>query len=430
MEILSAEEAALRVRSVDNLALPLGPGQPPAFMTALGERTSFESLEVFSALLLGLYPLFTRPGVRLRSGFFGPAERALRAAGHDVHFVPADFRRFTAIAERMAPRVMATAAAPADADGRFSLSLHAGATVEELHLCGRDPNRLLIVEINRRLPKTLGIPPQYPHGLREDEIDILIETDQPIFSLPDAPPNAIHRAIAEHVRGFVRDGATLQTGIGAIPNAVVSLLAEGPGGDYGIHSEMFTDGLMRLVESGKVTNRKGAHDGYAITTFAMGSEALYEWLDEREDVRFLPVSEVNTPALIAHNRNFVSINGAISVDLAGQIVADTLGSIQYSGIGGHEDFVAGAAFSHDGRSIVCLPSVAQVGDQPVSRILATVPPGSMVTTPRHQVDIVITEHGTAELAGLTVEERMHALAAIAHPEFRKDLEAYIGQAAD
>ncbi len=430
MRVLSAREAAEQVRSRDTLAVPLGPGQPTAFLHALGERERFDELSVFTALLVDLYPLFTRPGVRLLSGFFGPAERVLRQAGHAVHFVPADFRRFTDIARRLSPRVLATSAAPPDAEGHLSLSLHAGATVDELHRAGRDPERLLVVEANARLPRTLGLPPEHPHRLHVDEIDVLVESDREVRTLDEEEPSEVERAIAGHARPFVKRGSTLQTGIGGIPNAVVGLLAEGDdGGDYGVHSEMFTTGLMRLHRAGKVSNQKGIHDGVSIATFAFGSRALYDWLDGQEAVRFLPVEAVNTPSVVARNRNMVSINGALAVDLAGQVAADTMNGDQYSGIGGHEDFVAGAAFAEEGRSLLCLPSLATVGERRVSRIVLALPSDTMVTTPRHHVDVVITEFGAAELAGRTVEERVEALLAIAHPDFRAALREGSGQPA-
>jgi hypothetical protein len=178
MQELSAAEAAARVRDIDTLAVPLGPGQPVELLHALGERDRFERLEVFAALLVDLFQLFTRPGVRLRSGFYGPAERALRDAGHAVRFVPADFRRFARIAKRMAPRVMSTAATPPDADGFCSLSLHAGATIEELLRCGRDPARVLIVEANSHLPRTQGLLPDHPHRIHVDEIDVLLHSSR------------------------------------------------------------------------------------------------------------------------------------------------------------------------------------------------------------------------------------------------------------
>jgi acyl-CoA hydrolase len=420
---LGAAEAAALVRDVDTLAVPLGPGQPGAFLHALGERDAFRELTVFAALLVDFYPLFTRPGVRLLSGFFGPVERMLRAQGHAVHFVPADFRRFAMLARRLAPRIMATAAAPPDRDGNLSLALHAGATIDELVRCGRDPARTLVVEVNPALPRTCGLPPAHPHALRLDEVDVLVESDRPVFTLPDLPADAAEQRIAAHARAFITDGCTLQTGIGAVPNTVARLLAESPGGDYGIHSEMYTDGLMQLELAGKVTNRKGLHDGFSVATFALGSRALYDWLDGNPAVRFLPVDQVNDPALIARNRKVTSINGALSVDLVGQVVADRLGEREHSGIGGHEDFITGAAFSEGGRSLICLPSTAKTPAGFVSRIVSLFPAGTCVTTPRHQVDVVITEFGAAELAGKTAGERAEALIAIAHPGFRDALRA-------
>jgi len=422
VKMCSAAQAAALVRGTDELAVPLGPGLPSSFLHALGEREHFDELTVFGALLIDFYPLFTRPGVRLCSGFFGPVERALQAAGHAVEFLPADFRRFASTAHQLAPRVMATNATFPDADGRVSLSLHAGATMEEMQRCARDPERLLIVEFNRTLPRTFGLPPEHPHALSLEEIDVAIEGDRDAFVLPDSEPSDAERAIAEHATRFIEDGATLQSGIGGIPNAVMRLLAQAPGGDYGIHSEMFTTGLMQLHHAGKVTNRKGNFDGHSICTFAAGTRELYDWLHENEEVRFLPVGRVNAEDAIARNRGFVSINGALSVDFGGQIAADTLGTRQYSGIGGHEDFVAGAAFSNHGRSLVCLPSTARVGGERVSRIVPFFEAGTCVTTPRHQVDVVVTEYGAAELAGRTVRERGRALLGICHPELREGLE--------
>jgi acyl-CoA hydrolase len=426
MEELTPEAASRRVRDTDTLAVPLGPGQPVEFLHALGARERFERLDVFGALLVDLFPLFTRPGVALRSGFYGPVERALRDAGHAVRFVPADFRRFARIAKQMAPRVMATAATPLDRDGFCSLALHAGATIDELLRCGRDPDRVLIVEANPRLPRTLGLPPEHPHAIHVRDIDVLIHSDREPIAVPEAKSSEVERAIAAHAAALIPEGATLQTGIGGIPDAVARILAERSGGDYGVHSEMFTNGLMHLHRAGKVTNRhKGLHDGVSICTFAMGSRELYDWLggEGRELVRFLPVEAVNDPALIARNRSLVSINGALSVDLVGQVVADQIGGRQYSGIGGHEEFVTGAAFSDGGRSLICLPSQALTKSGATSRIVTQFPPGSSVTTPRHQVDVVITEFGAAELAGKTNDARREAMIAIAHPDARAELTA-------
>ena len=415
-------EAAAHVRRDDTLTIPLGPGQPAAFLGALSDREDWTDLTVFSALLTDLHALFVRPGVRLLSGFFGPVERGLRNAGHRVEFVPAGFRTFELIGERLAPRVVATAASLPDAKGRLSLALHAGASVGEIQRAASDPDRLLVVEANAQLPRTLGIPPEHPHSIALEDIDLLIESDHAPRSIPDPAPGEVEQAIAATVAHYVPSGATLQTGIGSIPSAVVQLLATSERGDYGVHSEMFSTGLMHLHEAGKVTNEKGVFDGISVTTFAFGTQDLYAWLDGNEAVRFLPVGIVNEPAIISRNRKMVSINGALQVDLLGQVAADSLAGQQYSGIGGHEDFVMAAAAAYDGHSLVCLPSTAQVAGERISRLVAHCAPWTAVTTPRHHVDVVITEFGAAELAGRTVAERARALARVAHPDFRGKLE--------
>jgi acyl-CoA hydrolase len=420
----SAADAAALLRPRDSLGIPLGPGQPPALLHALSERDGWERLDVFGALVLDLYPLFQKPGVHYRSGFFGPGERLLFEAGAAIEFVPADFRRFIAIAQEFAPRVVATSAAPPDENGFVSLSLHAGATVAELHRAAADPDRVVIVETNPGFPRTRGLPPEHPHGLHVDEIDVLVDGDRPPMNLVEAEPTDVERAIAAHAAAFFPSGCTIQTGIGGIPSSVVRLLAEQPGGDYGVHSEMFTTGLMHLERAGKVTNaRKGVFEGFSVCTFAFGTAELYEWLHENERVRFLPVDVVNAPDVIARNGHVVSINGAIAVDLYGQVTADRIRGRQYSGIGGHEDFVAVSGLELEDRSLVCLPSRATFQGTNVSRLVAALPEGSTVTTPRHQVDVVITEYGVAELRGRTTRERAEALIAIAHPDHRDGLQA-------
>ena len=319
MGVIALTEAVEQVRARDTLAVPLGPGQPVAFLHALGERADFEDLRVFAALLIDEFPLFTRPGVKLYSGFFGPVERGLARSGFDVSFIPSDFRGFAGIAGRMRPRLMATAVAPPDPDGWLSLSLHAGATVGELQRCGRDPERILIAEIQPGLPRTLGLPPDHPHALHVDDVDLIVESPRPPFTLPDDEPSETDKAIAGHALRYVHDGCTLQTGIGGVPTEIVELLADGDGGDYGIHSEMFTEGLWKLHRANKVTNRKGIHDGYSVTTFALGTSELYAWLDGNEQVRFLPVDQVNALDVIARCRDFISINAALAVDLMGPV---------------------------------------------------------------------------------------------------------------
>jgi acyl-CoA hydrolase len=418
---LTAQEAAGRVRPGDTLGLPLGPGHPPGFLRALGEREDWDGLRVSGALVTVGTELFSRPRVHYLSGFFGPFERALRDAGANIGYAPADFRRFAPLLERESPRVMATAAAPPDGEGRCSLSLHAGGTIAELRRAGADPERLLVVEVSERYPRVRGLPPDHPHALDTDEIDLLVRGEDAPVALPEPEPTEIDEAIAGHARAFIPDGATLQTGIGSIPSAIARRLAEEDGGGYGIHTEMFTDGLMHLHRAGKIANRKGQFDGVSVATFALGSEELYGWLDGNDEVAFLPVEVVNAPEVIGRNASMVTVNGAIAVDVHGQVVADTINGEQHSGVGGQEDFISGPGLSLSQRSLLCLPSTVTIGGGLRSRIVPWFEAGAVITTPRHQVDVVVTEYGAAELEGRTVHQRGEALAAIAHPDFRDEL---------
>jgi acyl-CoA hydrolase len=418
----SPEEAAALVRPRDRIGFGLGPGNPDAFLTALGGRDDWEELVLGGALLLNYYDVCTKPGVSYRCGFFGPAERLLLAQGHPVELVPGGFRQFAPILARFAPRVMVAQGAPPDADGRVNLSLHLGATRPELLRAGRDPDRLLMVEVNDKLPRTKSLPPAFDNTIGVDEIDVLIPSASVPFALAEPPTTDVDIAIAGHALRYVTDGATLQTGIGAIPNIVASELAAGSLGNFGIHSEMFTNGLMRLHTAGKVTNaRKGIYDGVSITTFALGTTELYAWLDDNDDVAFIDVEVVNNPTTIAANANLVSINGALSVDLYGQVMADSIDGRQISGVGGHEDFVAGAELHLDAHSLICLRSTTERDGELLSRIAGIPPEGAVVSTPRHHTGVVITEYGAAELTGHTVRERAHLLVDIAHPDFRRDL---------
>ncbi len=416
------EEAAALIRPRDSIGFGLGPANPDAFFTALGTRDDWEDLTFGGALLLGYYTVLAHPKVSYRSGFFGPAERILLAQGANVELVPGAFRQFAPILRRYNPRVMTVQAAPPGGAGMINLSLHLGATYDELVMAGRDPDRLLVVEINPNLPRTRSLPPRFSNTIPLDIVDVVVEADGAPYALGQVEPDDIDAAIATRARTFIADGATLQVGIGAVPNMVASELASGPGGTYGIHGEMFTDGLMELHLAGKVTNTsKGLFNGVSVATFALGSSALYAWLDENEQVAFVPVDVVNDPTVIAQNHAFVSVNGALSVDLYGQVVADSIDGKQISGVGGHEDFVAGAELRLDDHSLICLRSTAVTDGVTRSRIVPLLPEGSVVSTPRHHTGVIVTEYGAADLTGLTVRERASALAEIAHPDFRDQL---------
>ncbi len=421
MRRCTPSEAVELFRPTDTLGLPLGPAQPAALLEQMGLRKDWEDLKIFGALVTVLSDVFNHPNVHYLSGFFGPLERLLRDSGANIGFAPADFRGFIALLDGIAPRVMATSAARPDAHGWCSLSIHAGANVAEIHKAGADADRLLMVEVSDSFPVTYGLG-EHHHRVHVDEVDVLVESDATPYELVDAPATPVEEAIARYISGMVPDGATLQTGIGAVPNVVASLLATGGGGDYGIHSEMFTNGLMRLHQAGKVTNaRKGQFEGVSITTFAAGTADLYAWLHENRDVAFLPVDIVNSPEVISANESMISINAALAVDIHGQVVADTRDGEQFSGIGGHEDFVSGSGLQLSDRSILCLPSTYRAGEAVHSRIVPWFAAGTVITTPRHHVDAIVTEYGVAELQGKTVHQRGEALAAVAHPDFRDRL---------
>jgi acyl-CoA hydrolase len=254
-------------------------------------------------------------------------------------------------------------------------------------------------------------------------VDAWVEHDEALATIPDDPTSPEDVAIARLVVDRIQPEAILQFGIGAVPDEIARRLAAGSAGGFGIHTEMLSDGVMLLHEAGKVTNRKPLHSGQTVATFALGSEKLYRWLDGNPAVRILPVSDVNDAWVLRQLPRLTSINGALAIDLAGQVAADSIGPRQYSGAGGHESFVAGAGLAPEGRSFLCLASTATVRGKRVSTIVPSFPEGTRVTTPRHHVQYVVTEHGAVDLSVLSDVERPAALIQLAHPDFRDELRA-------
>jgi len=420
-KLLTPRAAADLLRVDDHLVIPILTGQPAAFLAALGERSDWRGLTIFGGLLTEPHPVLQHPGVRYISGFYGPIERMMIAAGANIDYLPADFLGYERYARQVKPRAVAAAVSPMDERGYLSFGLHAGAAFESFVAAARDPARLAVAEVIADMPHVYGLGQFGGHRVHISEIDALVESDRSAMVVPDAAPSDADRQIGAYVESLVPDGATLQFGIGAIPNIVAQMLADGAKGDFGIHSEMFIEGIMRLHRAGKVTNHKGIFDGFSIATFGAGSTELYRWLHRNPEVRMLPVMQVNDPSIIRQNRRMVSINGAIGVDLTGQVMADSIGPRQYSGVGGHELFVIGAHDAVEGRSIICLRSTTTVDGKTVSNIVDALPLGTPTSTPRHHVQYVVTEHGVANLGMLTARERRAALAAVAHPDFRAEL---------
>jgi 4-hydroxybutyrate CoA-transferase len=266
--------------------------------------------------------------------------------------------------------------------------------------------------MNTKLPRTAG------SKIHLDDLTWIVEHDSPVVELP--PPNLgdVERRIGEHIATLVPDGATLQVGIGAIPDAALLSLRDKR--DLGIHSEMFSDGVVALAEAGVITNQKKTiNRGKFVATFLMGTSKLYQFVHNNPDVEMYPVDYVNDPCVIGQHDNMISINSALQVDLTGQVNAEMIGNVQFSGIGGQVDFVRGASRSAGGKSIIALLSTAAKGK--VSRICRQFDAGVAISTSRNDVHYVVTEFGVADLRGKTLQQRAAALIAIAHPNFRDEL---------
>jgi 4-hydroxybutyrate CoA-transferase len=305
------------------------------------------------------------------------------------------------------PDVALIQVSPPDAHGFCSLGVSvdvARAAVESA--------RIVIAEVNKRMPRVHG-----DGFVRFEDIDAFIEVDEPLPEPAREPPSDIEQAIGRNVASLVDDGATLQMGIGAIPDAVLRALHGHK--HLGIHTEMFSDGALDLIRSGAVDNsRKAVHPGKTISGFVLGSRALYDFVDDNPSVALLDIAYVNNPDVIARNPRVTAINSAVEVDVTGQVCADSIGRRIISGVGGQMDFMRGAALSEDGKPILALPSRTKRG---APRIVATLQPGAGVVTTRAHVHWVVTEHGIADLAGKSLGERARALAAIAHPDDRDAL---------
>lgn len=423
---MTLADAAALVHPRDTLACGFVAGQPAGLLDALGGRTDLEDVVLYTGLLLQPYALLQNPGARIVSGFFGPIERLARQMHARVSYIPRDFNGLERLAFDVKPRVLLAVTSPPDADGYLSFGVHAGASFRPFLEAARDPERLTIAEINTRMPRVPGLAEFGGNRIHVSEVDVIVEHDAELVTIADPPPSEADLAIARQVCDRIPPDAILQFGIGAIPNAIAGILAERGPGRFGIHTEMISDGIMRLHEAGAIANRKPLYDGVTVATFALGSRTLYDWLDGNPAVRILPVTAVNGPGVLAQLPELTSVNGAIAIDLAGQVAADTIGGRQYSGTGGHEAFVSGAGSAPGGRSFLCTRATATVNGNAVSTIVAAFPPGTRVTTPRHHVQWVVTEHGAVDLSLLDDVERPRALVAIADPRFRDELRASLG----
>lgn len=409
---VSPAEAVAHVPSGARVFVHGAAATPVPLLDALAARRDLEGVRLYHLHTQGTASWFS-PAVtgRLRSVsmFVGADARPAVAEGR-ADFMPVFLSDIPALFSSGAVPldVAIVQLSPPDRHGLLSL----GTSVDAAR-AAVDHARIVIAEINDRMPRT--------HGntvVPLDRIHAFIRTSRPLAAAHHAAPGDVEARIGEQIAALVEDGATLQTGIGAIPDAVLARLASRC--ELGVHTEMFSDGLIPLIEGGVVTNRrKAVHPGRSVTSFVTGSEALYDYVHDHPGIEFHGCDRTNDTSLIRKNDKMTAINAAIEVDLSGQVCADSMGFTIWSGIGGQMDFLRGAALSRGGKPIIALPSTAARGT--VSRITAQLKPGAGVVTTRGHVHWVVTEYGARNLHGLTLRERGEALISLAHPDIRGEL---------
>jgi acyl-CoA hydrolase len=420
---LSAEAAAALVRSGSWLDYGFGLGQPDRFDAALAARKSeLKGVRIRACLCMRPRAVLEQDpegrAFQYLSWHFSGYERRLHDAGQ-VCYIPFNFgegpdlyRRFL----RDEVDLVCLKVAPIDDAGCFNFSV---VTTYLRAVC--DVAKQIVVEVDPSLPVALGS----ENSVHLSEVDGIID-DAPGSVLPELPnPSAsdVDRQVGAHVTSLIEDGACLQVGVGAMPNAVCSELARSGLRDLGVHTEMMVDGIVDLYESGAVTGiHKTTDPGKLAYTFAAGSQRLYAFLDRSPVCAAHPVDYTNLPDRIARNDKVFSINNTTQIDLQGQACSETAGFRHLTGTGGQLQFVRGAFASRGGKSVICLSSTYERGETPTSRIVATLTPGNVVTTPRTDVMYIVTEYGIAFLKGRSVSERARALIGIAHPRFREGLE--------
>ena len=414
MRVVSAAEAAAVVRSGDQIYLHCAAATPSVVLQAVVDRAP----ELHRVSVVHLHTEGPGPHLapdmaahfRHRALFIGPNARAAVNEGR-ADYVPVFLSDVPRLFDSGALPldVVFVNATPPDAHGFCSL----GTSVEAMHAAIRAA-KTVVVQLNRSMPRTLG-----DSFIHVDDIDLGVEVDVPPYVRAGPVIGDVETRIGAHVADLVPNGATLQLGIGAIPAATAAALTDKR--DLGIHTEMFTDAVVDLVEAGVVTGAaKERNRGKIVTSFVMGSPRLYAFVHDNPMVEMRPVDFTNDTHVIRSFDKMVSINSAIEVDLTGQVVADSIGHALYSGVGGQMDFMRGAALAAEGRSVIALPSTAAGGT--ATRIVDDVREGAGVVTTRAHVRTVVTEWGVAELFGKSLRERAKALIAIAHPDFRADLE--------
>lgn len=411
----SAADAVKEVRSGQRVYIGGGCGVPVVLAGELARRApELRDVEIIHILTAGTSAWVTpeaSSAFRVNSLFIGPNVRDAVQEGR-ADFTPVFLSEIPRLFREghLPIDVALIAVSPPDEHGYCSYGVEVGVTKPAV-----ESARVVIAEINPRMPRVWGN--SFIHISR---IDYCVEVDYPLPEFRQGEPAPLYSRIGRHVADLIDDGATLQMGIGAIPNAVLDYL--GDKRDLGVHSEMFSDGIIDLVQRGVITGaRKTLLPGKLVAGFVLGTERVYRFIHNNPIIELRTTDFTNDPFTISRNDKMVAINAALQVDLTGQVCADSIGTKFYSGVGGQADFIRGAARSKGGKPIIALPSTALGGT--VSRIVSTLEPGAGVTTSRNDVHYIVTEYGVAYLYGKTVRQRAEALIAVAHPDFRADLAA-------
>jgi len=409
---LSAEAAVAGIKSGDRVFLHTAAATPHRLIDAMvGRANELRNIEIVSLHTEG-EASYVRPefqeSFRLNSLFVGKNVRAAVQSG-DADAIPVFLSDVPSLFRNgiLPLDVALVHVSPPDRHGFCSL----GVSVDSA-LAAVQNARLVIAQVNPNMPRTHG-----EGMLHMSHIDAMVSVDDPLPETPAHPLTDIELRIGQHIAGIVEDGATLQMGIGAIPDAALAALSGHK--DLGIHSEMFSDGVVDLVEKGVITgSRKKTHQGIIVASFLVGTRRLFDFVDDNPLVEMFPSDYVNDTREIRKNPKATAINSAIEIDMSGQVCADSIGQKHFSGVGGQMDFIRGAALSEGGKPIIALPSTTRRGE---SRIVPRLKPGGGVVTTRAHVQFVVTEYGIVNLHGKNLRQRAEALASIAHPDFREDI---------
>ncbi|WP_346961916.1 acetyl-CoA hydrolase/transferase C-terminal domain-containing protein [Clostridium sp.] len=415
-KLVTADEAVKHIKSGDRVVFQHAAGEPIALVDALVKnKGNYKNVEIVHLVALGKGE-YTSPEMEghfiHNSIFVGGCTRKAVLEGR-ADFTPCYFTEVPRLFQKgyLPVDVTLISVTPPDNHGFCSLGVSVDYTKPAL-----ESSKMVIAQVNKNMPRTYG-----DSLVHISQIDYFVEADTDILGITPPVIGEVEKAIGENVATLVEDGATLQLGIGAIPDAALLFLKDKK--DLGIHSEMISDGVLELINSGVITNKKKTlHKDKNIVTFLMGTRNLYDFIDNNPSVEVHSVDYVNNPTVIMKNYKMTCINSCIQLDLTGQICSESIGIKQFSGVGGQVDFMRGASMADDGKSIIAIPSTASKGK--VSRIVPILDEGAIVTTTRNDVHYVVTEYGIADLRGKSVKERGRALISIAHPDFREELIRY------